>query len=253
MDSDDTIDENFINTSYQRAIESNSDIVVLGEYYCKRSPNITALPTCALFLNHKFLLKNSTIRFPKKIQPCEDGLFSHQLLALTQKVSLNFECEYYYRQHENQNHHTINKETNKVINQIPKWLEILENFYVKNELNQTKALHLALFLEHEPFEFRYLNMPLNIDQKVFLHKLIKEFYFKNISENITKKEVKSLSKPFLKFIKKDSAEKFDKYYNSYLRRIKLKNKILRKLINFIPISKFRKKLKLIIDSVYNKN
>ncbi|EKT4550943.1 glycosyltransferase family 2 protein [Flavobacterium psychrophilum] len=243
LDSDDTINKDFIKTSYQKAIENDSDIVILGKYFCDKFENLTALPAWGVLIKHNFLLTNHTIRFPEKIQPCEDGLFSHQLLALTDKISLNYDCEYYYRGHENQNHLIINKDAGKVINQIPKWLEILDDFYSKNNLYSSKSLHLALFLEHEPFEFRYLGMPINSNQKDFLHILIKDFYFKNVLGNITKKEKKKLSKSFLKFLSKTSTEKFDKYYGSYLKKEELKKRFLRILINFIPISKFRKKIR----------
>lgn len=180
LDSDDTIDSEFLKTSYEKAIFYNADVTVIGDYYCNRIKRVKVLPTCAMFIKHSFLKQYSKIRFPEKIQPCEDGLFSHQLLQLTDKIALNYEGVYYYREHENQNHLNINKNAVKVINQIPKWFEILEDFYNRYDLWEEKSLELAKFIEHEPFEFRYLSMNLNDDLKRDLHLLIREFMNKKV-------------------------------------------------------------------------
>lgn len=57
MDSDDSIDIQFISTSLEEAIKEDSNIVVVGEYFGNRFPNVTALPTYAMFLKHSFLKK----------------------------------------------------------------------------------------------------------------------------------------------------------------------------------------------------
>lgn len=250
MDSDDTIDAEFINSSYTIAKKNNSDIVIVGDYYCKRLPNLSALPTCAQFIKNDFLIKNSDIRFPEGIQPCEDGLLSHQLLALTNKIGMNPLGVYFYREHENQNHHKINENVEKVLIQIPKWFELLEAFYKKKNIYTSHALHLALFLEHEPFELRYLAMPLDNKQKVFLHDLIKNFYQKNIIPNISKEDKNRLSKPFAVFLKSKNHKKFDAFYKRHLWNLRMKMnfkifiyKTKLKLINIIPFSKYRKKIR----------
>ncbi len=89
MDSDDSLGSNFLETSYQTALKEDADITVIGKWYKSRMPHPTALPTCAMMIKKKFLAKYSNIRYPANIQPCEDGLFSHQLLALTNKISFN--------------------------------------------------------------------------------------------------------------------------------------------------------------------
>lgn len=256
MDSDDTIDNEFISSSYKIAKESDSDIVIVGEYYCKRLPNLSALPTCAQFIKNDFLIANNSIRFPEGIQPCEDGLFSHQLLALTKNISENPSGIYFYREHENQNHHKINENVQKVLMQIPMWLEILDKFYRENNLYNSHALHLALFLEHEPFQLRYLAMPLDDNQKKFLHNLVVNFYDKNIIPKLNIKDSKKLSKPFVVFLKSINHQKFDAFYKSHLCRLKIKllvnifiYKTKLKLINIIPISKHRKRLRANIKPV----
>lgn len=250
MDSDDTIDSEFILSSYEVAKRENSDIVVIGEYYCDRFSKVLVLPTCAQFIKLDFLKEHDDIRFPEKIQPCEDGLLSHQLLCLTTKVGLNRDGIYHYRQHENQNHHKINENAVKVIKQIPKWFEILENFYRNHNLFEIHALSLAKFVEHEPYEFRYLAMPLDTVQKEELHGLIKNFMFKNVIPYLNKEDKKKLSAHFLIFISSKNSAKFDSRYKNYLLKKKIKFKTNLFLINFIPITKIRKRLRDIIYKNY---
>ncbi|PKF74733.1 glycosyltransferase family 2 protein [Chryseobacterium sp. PMSZPI] len=243
LDSDDTIDADFLKTSYEVAKQNDSDIVIVGEYFYKRMPNVMALPTCAQFIRLEFLKKYPDIKFPENIQPGEDGLFSHQLLALTRKISLNAQGIYNYRKHENQNHVKINENAGKVLDTIPKWFGILEDFYTKHQLFKSHALHLALFIEHEPFEFRYIAMSLNDQQKIFLHTIIKEFMNKNVFPYFEKKDKKHLSGAFLYFLETDDCTKFDAFYPQYLVEREKKRKLYLKLIKFIPIKSIRKQLR----------
>lgn len=248
MDSDDTIDENFIKSSYEIAVEEKSDMVIIGVSYCNRLPNVMALPTCASMISHMFLKKHKDVRFPEAIQPCEDGLFTHRLLALTNKISSNPDGIYHYRKHENQNHVKINENSDRVLNQIPKWLEIIEEFYKSNNFFNSHALHLALFIEHEPFELRYLKMPLNNEQKQFLHSIIRHFMFENVLPYL--KERKNLSRPFCMFLKYDNYEQFDTYYRRYKQRRKIKQKGLILLSKIIPNKRYRRNLRDIINEEF---
>lgn len=251
MDADDTIDSEFISSSYEIAKRENADFVVIGEYYCKRFANVLVLPTCAQFLKLDFLNKHKEIRFPEKIQPCEDGLFSYQFLCLADKIALNPKGIYHYRHHENQNHYAVKENAGKVIEQIPKWFEILENFYKKHEFTPTQALNLAKFVEHEPFEFRYQSMPLNHVQKEELHGLIRSFMSKNVTPYLNRKDKKKLSVPFLIFISSKKASVFDRRYQNYLLLRKIKYRIKLLLVNFIPVSKIRKRHRNAIVKEYN--
>lgn len=239
MDSDDTIDSDFLKDTYEIAKNQDLDIVIIGEYCCRRLPNVSALPTWAQLLKHDFLMKHPDIRFPNNIQPCEDGLFSHQLLALTTRIGANPAGIYHYRQHENQNHKTNNSNVNKVFLQIPDWFQILDDFYKKYDLYKSHSLHLALFMEHEPYQFRYLSMGLDSNQKRFLHELIKTFAQKNILPFLSIDDKKKLSVSFISFINSKNYLEFDNYY----KRLKLKYKIRLFLVRFIPISKIRKRMR----------
>jgi len=247
MDSDDTLDRDFIRTSYNAAKQNEADMVIIGSYYLKRLPNVHSLPTCAQFWRRSFLLRYPDIRFPEGLQPCEDGLFSHQLLALTTQLATNEKGIYHYRQHANQNHIKVNENVEKVIQQVPVWLAILEKFYRKYDLFQTKILHLALFIEHEPFEIRYRDMPLNSEQEKFLHSHIKGFAEKYLVPNLKQADWKLLSKPFRFFIQAESPADFERLCKNYLIRRKTQRKILMLLTKLVFINsikqKFRRKIR----------
>lgn len=239
MDADDTIDADFLKSSYNIAKQQDFDIVVIGEHCCKRLPNVSALPTWGQFLRHDFLKKHSKIRFPENIQPCEDGLFSHQLLALTKNIGKNPDGIYNYRHHDNQNHKKNNDAVQKVLLQIPIWLEILEKFYNKHNLFESHALHLALFMEHEPLELRYFSMPLNMTQKKYLHTLIRDFMQKSVVPFLEKEDKTKLKRYFLIFINSENHSDFDNAFKILMIKCKIKLFFIR----FIPISKVRKRMR----------
>lgn len=252
LDSDDTIATDFIKTSYEIAEKGDCDIVVVGDYYCNRIQNVFVLPTCALFLKLDFLENHQDIRFPEKIQPCEDGLFSHQLLVLTDKIGTNPAGVYYYREHENQNHLMINYQVEKLLKQIPEWFRILLDFYQRYNLFQTHSIDLARFVEHEPFELRYLSMPFDVSQKNELHDLIRGFVTREIFPFMSKQQQKRLSSSFLLFVNSKDSLEFDRKYIVKLRieKIICNTKLI--LINTIPFRKIRKSLRTQLKEKYNK-
>lgn len=86
VDGDDFIDAAFLKHLLDASDRGASDLTVAGKLFCDRFPpdKIPALPTCGIFLRREFPLKNN-LEFPEGIHPCEDGLFSHFVLALTEK------------------------------------------------------------------------------------------------------------------------------------------------------------------------
>lgn len=251
LDGDDTIAAEFLEDALAIALNNESDFVAIGEDYCFRSRHIMALPTCAMFLKVDFLKKHPDINFPIGIQPCEDGLFSHQLLALTQKVSLYPEGKYHYRQHDFQNHVIINHNTSKILSQIPQWLTLLKDFYTKNNLYKSHALHLALFIEHEPFELRYIRMPFDDGQRMQLFELIRTFMQENVLSNLNSEEKAELSVPFLYFLESKDLKSFDIFYIDYQRKKNRKFKTQLFLLKFIPFSKFRRSLRKKINKKFH--
>lgn len=240
LDSDDTIDLNFLRSSYQIAQEGGYDLVVLGEPYVSRLPRPPALPTCAQFWRLSFLRDYPEIRFPEGIQPCEDGLFSHQLVALTNRIGFNPSAHYFYRQHDQQNHRVILVQVEKVLAQIPAWLNILQDFYSKNDLWDVDALHLALFMQHEPFELRYLSMPLSDEQKNWLFGEILKFAKEHILPFLTPEDWTQLSTAFRRFLQSSSYREFDTWLSGEIARIEQKRKLSLLMLKFIPIPNWRR-------------
>lgn len=246
LDADDTIAPDFFELAYRQAELKKSDIVVLGDYYCRRILSGTkVLPVCAQFIRHSFLLEFSDVRFPIGIQPCEDGLFSHQLFALTDKYSFCPEAAYHYRQHSEQNHLTINCQGYRVVEQIPLWFEILESFYLNYDLFDRKSLHLARFLEHEPFEFRYLKMPLDVSTKGILYDMIREFYSKRVKDFLSPTDFRQLTFLFKEFLLSKDVAAFEDILNIYVRRKKKRINLAR----FIPFRGYRRKIRSRIQSL----
>lgn len=243
LDADDTMENSFLKNSFDIAIKNQSDMVVVGKHSCSRFPNIMALPTWGMFLKVEFLMQYPEIRFPVGIQPCEDGLFSHQLLALTTQISLNPNSLYYYRRHDDQNHTVINQNSDKVLAQIPIWFNILEDFYTKYNLYNSHAFHLALFIEHEPFEFRYLSMSLDDSQRERLFGLIRVFMENQVLPYLTENDKTNLSFLFRYFLSAKTFQDFEEFYrkceNKKIRKIKLKLFFLK----FVPFSK-KKRIRL---------
>lgn len=243
MDSDDTIDKDFLRNSYCIGEKSDADIVVLGEYYINRLPDPPALPGWAMLIRRNFIKDNPMVCFPNDIQPCEDGLFSHQLLALTNRIGSTADALYFYRKHDEQNHQAINKQADKLLKQIPQWFAVLDNFYTHYNLYQNKSLHLARFLEHEPFEFRYLGMPLNLEQKEYLFHTIHEYFDGHVNPYLPAMDFKKLSVPFQLFLQSKSCTEFDDKYQEYSGKIAVRRKIMLFLVKLIPFSSQRRGLR----------
>ena len=240
LDADDTLASDFLKTCLGVVKKQKFDIIVVGEHYCRRIKHTPVLPTCAMMLKRDFLAKNHAIRFPEGIQPCEDGLLSHQLLSLTSHIGLNFHGKHYYRQHEDQNHVKINSNAWFVLHQVPSWLKILDDFYVKHGHYQQRSLSFAKFIKHELLELRYLAMELDGWQKSFLFNLVKKFYGEKIAPNLTEADVKKLGNLFLNFINLENHHLFDAYYFRYKRRKIIIGEFALFLVKLIPISSWRR-------------
>jgi len=250
LDSDDTIERTFLSASLAIAKQQNFDLLILGEPYCSRAPRSTAVPTCGLLTKKTLLDTYPNIRFPEGIQPCEDGLFSHRLFLMTDKIGFNPGAVYFYRQHENQNHTQINRQTDRLLKQIPIWLELLKEFYKEHDLFASKALKLALFIEHEPFEFRYLKMAFNDLEKEELFKLLQNFMQESVSPHLTKADKEILTVPFSYFVEARDHRDFDTFYVDYCKRRAEKLKRGLFWVRFIPIAGLRRKVRQRIRNKY---
>lgn len=178
LDSDDTIENKFIEKIISKLTKNFEDLVIVGKYFCAKPIDLVgALPTCAFAVKKSFLEKYPDIRFVENIQPCEDGLFSHKLLALTKNITKCPDAQYYYRQHEHSSEHTI--DFSKIIKDIPYWFKNLEDFYDKYNLWETHKLHLLAFIENEPYSLRFCSKKLKYKKKLEIFKLIHNFIKKH--------------------------------------------------------------------------
>lgn len=178
-------------------------------------------------------MKNN-LEFPEGIHPCEDGLFSHFVLALTEKISFCPEAVYHYRQHEQGNHHQIRKRTADILPMIPRWLSLIEEFYEQRHLWKRKAGHLVRFIEHEPFELRLLGMPFSPPEQEILYSIIRDF----LNAHCTAAECRraSLHLPFRLLLKSSGFSDFGRR----LRRAGKNTGIRRKLLHFCPVPSWRR-------------
>lgn len=235
VDGDDFIDAAFLKHLLDASNRGASDLTVAGKLFCDRFPpdKIPALPTCGIFLRREFPLKNN-LEFPEGIHPCEDGLFSHFVLALTEKISFCPEAVYHYRQHEQGNHHQIRKRTADILPMIPRWLSLIEEFYEQRHLWKRKAGHLVRFIEHEPFELRLLGMPFSPPEQEILYSIIRDF----LTAHCTAAECRraSLHLPFRLLLQSSGFSDFGRR----LRRAGKNTGIRRKLLHFCPVPSWRR-------------
>lgn len=250
LDSDDSLGTEFLSSSIQVALQEELDIVVVGEAYCNRAKKLTAVPTCGLLIKKSLLDAHPDIRFPAGIQPCEDGLFSHRLFIITDKIGFNRNAVYNYRKHENQNHIRINYETGRILKQIPKWLDLLKTFYGEHHIFASKVRHLALFVEHEPFELRYIKMSFTDTEREALFKLLQDFIEQYVTPYLTKEDEKVLSIPFKYFMKAKSRYDFDSFYKRYSKERPIRFKRALFWVRFIPIAKIRRRVRQNIRDKY---
>lgn len=186
------------------------------------------------FIDAAFLKHLLDLEFPEGIHPCEDGLFSHFVLALTEKISFCPEAVYHYRQHEQGNHHQIRKRTADILPMIPRWLSLIEEFYEQRHLWKRKAGHLVRFIEHEPFELRLLGMPFSPPEQEILYSIIRDF----LTAHCTAAECRraSLHLPFRLLLQSSGFSDFGRR----LRRAGKNTGIRRKLLHFCPVPSWRR-------------
>ncbi|WP_300757768.1 glycosyltransferase family 2 protein [uncultured Brachyspira sp.] len=217
MDSDDYIDNDFIEVFYNNAEKNNSDLVVLSTFWNldKRvnKDYHSALPTWSMFIKRSILDNYKYLRYPINLHPGEDGIFSHELLMYTKNVSFEYNTNYHYIKRAGQSTDNTEKNIKKLSDDIKKYLEILEDFYTKYNFWESKSLSFAKYIEGEAFlAFRTKNFKVEDERKVFytikntLNKVIK---------NINKEDYnKYFSKEFIIFIESNTIKEYYKKIKS---------------------------------------
>ncbi len=102
-------------------------------------------------------------------------------------------------------------------------------------------------------------MPFDSIQKKELHLLIKEFYTTHVAPFIATSEKRNLSRLFLSFLKAEDYTAFEKYYRKHVLFLKIKEKLQffnykaqLKMVNIIPVSKYRTYLRNRINAKFAK-
>lgn len=211
MDSDDTIEAVFFEKINKSLLRDNADLVVVGEYFCDKPIKFMgALPTCAFTVKREFLQQYPNVRFQEYIQPCEDGLFSHKLLALTRNVVKCSDAKYFYRHREGSSEHSITFQ--KIYKEMPIWFNVLEEFYTQYNLWDTHLIHLLSFIENEPFSLRFKCKRFKLYEKRQLFYLIHKFVEKH---NLSINGIQDFQNDFNAFI---NSKKFIVYIFKILRK-----------------------------------
>ena len=223
MDSDDYIDNNFIEVFYNNAKKNNSDLVVLSSFWNldKRvnKDYHSALPTWSMFIRNSILCNYKYLRYPLNVQPGEDGIFSHELLMYTNNVSFEYSVNYHYIKRSGQSTENTLANIKKLVDDIKKYLEILEEFYMVYNFWDSKSLSFAKYIEGEIFlAFRTKNFTSDDERKLF--DIIKNTLNK-VLKNIDKEDYnKYFSKEFIIFIESDTIKDYYskiKYKYNYIR------------------------------------
>ena len=223
IDSDDYIDNDFIEVFYHNAEKNNSDLVVLSTFWNldKRvnKDYHSALPTCSMFIRKSILDSYKYLRYPLNVQPGEDGIFSHELLMYTKNVSFEYNTNYHYVKRAGQSTENSIKNIKKLSDDIKKYLEILEEFYTKYNFWETKSLSFAKYIEGEAFlAFRTKNFTIDDERKVF--STIKNTLNK-VAKYINKEDYnKYFSKEFIVLIESNTIKEYYskiKYKYNYIR------------------------------------
>lgn len=196
MDSDDAIDVNFLKYAYDSIKTMGGDFIVLGDCVKDRMPWPPALPTFATFFKRDILKRYPDIKQPVGVVSSQDGVFSHMLLAVSNKISFDGRPIYFYRQHEGQITKRICDRLEKYLSQVPYCFDVLNKFYQKHSLYERCAGHLARFIEHEPFEYRLMRLPFEKSQKIELFNLIKSFMTTHVMPYITEYDMGTLKPAF---------------------------------------------------------
>lgn len=243
VDSDDMIKKTFLGDIYNAFEESGCEFLAIGSFLNNNLELLGCISTCAFAVKKEFLDKYPDVRFQEGFMPCEDGLFSHKLMALTDKIAKCDSDGYIYRQNPESSEHNIN--IKKILSDIPKWLDTLTDFYNKYDLWKTHKTHLLCFIQNEPFG-RLNILKLNYCQKIRLSNVLIQYIRKhNLLEGarfekfIPRFQLFLKSKSYLEYY-------FRKIYIHQLFSIKneYNGEIKRKVITILGIRiKFKRKKK----------
>lgn len=222
LDSDDYIDAHFFEYFYENAKKNDSDVVILNSFWNLanrvNSKYFSALPTCSCFIKTKILKENIDIRYPKNIQPGEDGLFTHTLLTKCSKISSEDKVIYHYVKHEGQDHIKAEKNASFLVKAMESWCKYLDDYYTKNNLFERFSLSFAKYIEQECFlAFKTKNFSVDEEIKVFE---IMKIELSKLTAYINKGDYQFFSKEFLFVLESSNIKEYyskQKFRYNYIR------------------------------------
>lgn len=199
LDSDDVITPNTLESCYNMAKTQNADFVICGKADWQEGLQTPPCVWTGSIFVKKDLVEKYKINFPKNIWPCEDGLFSHFLFAVANKIAYNKNGGYIHREYESQCTNFSKNNPELFYKIIPQVLKILEDFYNKYDLWNKKAFHLAMFLQKEPFA-RFYNNSFSYTEQKFLYNTLLAFYDKHLRKRLREEDKNFYNKKFKNFI-----------------------------------------------------
>ncbi len=176
VDHDDTMECRYVESLLAAVSSGPYDAALMSWFAGCNVENLGAFITFAALIRRSFLESHPDVRFPPGIQPCEDGIFSHKLLAYTKRLVVCPEAVYHWRRHQVQTSNRVNADKLRLLEMIREWIFIVEEFYERSSLSLDDDLmkrHFLRFLENEPFLIRYKKTAFSLQQKKTLYKMIK--------------------------------------------------------------------------------
>ena len=173
VDSDDSIEQDYLHKILEMYKNGNYDCIAIGSQFWHLVFGLQyVLPTWGMSVSRRVLDKYPNVRF-SDIRPCEDGIFSHKILSLVDRVGICGDAIYNYRIREGSSERTLMP--NYMFDQIPKWFDILEHFYNEYDLWNTGAHRLMTFVAVEPFGRFSCHINFNEEQRRDLFDLMHAF------------------------------------------------------------------------------
>lgn len=201
LDSDDMIGENFLEFAYNVAKANDSDLTVCDDrnYLFRQRKDLIVTATYGTFVKNEFLKLHSDIRFPVGIQPAEDGVFSHKIFLLTDKISF---CnnEYFYRQYPEQNSRNTRRKPEIILAQLPEIFSVMEEFYDRHNLWDTHYYSITKFLENESFLIRENFDGWSLKEKIKIYNFAIKFFKKYLKKRLSKSQLFKLNYEFRKLL-----------------------------------------------------
>lgn len=233
LDSDDKIENTFIENSIKCAKENNADFVIVACNVMNKNLKTMIGAPWEVFVR-KNILDEYNIRYTPGLSYGEDGLFVHKLQCVATKVCVCKNAVYYYRERAGQV--TQKKKDPKIALQyINIILNELEQFYSKYNLFEVKRLFLYIYLIRVPYCW-YLDVDFSEMQREEVFNMLYKFREKhNLLDNISpQSRYMSLSRKLMtwKLLQCKNYKQYEKY-------ISLIN-IYRKLKKMIGIKAFFK-------------